>query len=107
MDNPQLLRIQENLKHLKLTRTTQSLENLLQDAGKQELSYSDFLDRLLEEEVSLKQEKQTALNTSLAKLPYVKLWRVLISVFSLRSTSKESGNWLPVCLSNGRRTWCF
>ena len=72
MDNPQLLRIQENLKHLKLTRTTQSLENLLQDAGKQELSYSDFLDRLLEEEVSLKQEKQTALNTSLAKLPYVK-----------------------------------
>ena len=33
MDNPQLLRIQENLKHLKLTRTTQSLENLLQDAG--------------------------------------------------------------------------
>ena len=72
MDNPQLLRIQENLKHLKLTRTTQSLENLLQDASKQELSYSDFLDRLLEEEVSLKQEKQTALNTSLAKLPYVK-----------------------------------
>ena len=53
MDNPQLLRIQENLKHLKLTRTTQSLENLLQDAGKQEMSYSDFLDRLLEEEVSL------------------------------------------------------
>ncbi|NLI13170.1 hypothetical protein [Pelotomaculum propionicicum] len=46
MDNPQLLRIQENLKLLKLNRTGQQLEMLLQEASKNEVSYSDFLDKL-------------------------------------------------------------
>ncbi|VBB09236.1 Hypothetical protein LUCI_4526, partial [Lucifera butyrica] len=72
MDNPQLLRIEENLKKLKLSRTGQKLESLLQEASKNDLSYTDFLDRLLEEEVALKFEKHIALNTTLAKLPYVK-----------------------------------
>lgn len=72
MDNPQLLRIQDNLKLLKLNRTGQQLEILLQEAGKNDVSYSDFLDRLLEEEISLKCEKQMSLNTALAKLPYIK-----------------------------------
>lgn len=72
MDNPQLLRIQENLKQLKLHRTGHQLETLLQEASKNEVSYSDFLDKLLEEELSLKCEKQMALNTALAKLPFIK-----------------------------------
>ena len=72
MDNPQLLRIQDNLKKLKLNRTDQRLESLLQEASKNEVSYTDFLDRLLEEEIALKFEKQMALNTTLAKLPYIK-----------------------------------
>ncbi|VBB09230.1 Hypothetical protein LUCI_4520 [Lucifera butyrica] len=72
MDNPQLLRIEENLKKLKLSRTGQKLESLLQEASKNDLSYTDFLDRLLEEEVALKFEKHIALNTTLAKLLYVK-----------------------------------
>lgn len=72
MDNPQLLRIQDNLKLLKLNRTGQQLETLLQEASKNELSYSDFLDKLLEDELSLKQEKQIAMNTALAKFPFIK-----------------------------------
>jgi len=72
LDNPQLLRIQENLKQLKLNRTGQQLEMLIQEASKNDVSYSDFLDHLLEEELSLKCEKQMALNTTLAKLPFVK-----------------------------------
>jgi len=72
MDNPQLLRIQENLKTLKLSRTTQRLESFLQEASKNEVSYTEFLDRLLEEEIAVKTEKQMSLHTSLAKLPYVK-----------------------------------
>jgi len=72
LDNPQLLRIQENLKLLKLHRTGQQLEMLLQEASKNEVSYSDFLDKLLEEEISLKHEKHMALNTALAKFPYIK-----------------------------------
>lgn len=72
MDNPQLLRIEENLKKLKLSHTSQKLESILQEAGKSDLSYSDFLDHLLEEEVALKYEKNIALNTTLAKLPFIK-----------------------------------
>jgi len=72
MDNPQLERIQDNLKKLKLTRTGQRLESILEAAGKSDLSYTDFLDQVLQEEVALKYEKQTALNTSLAKFPYIK-----------------------------------
>jgi DNA replication protein DnaC len=62
--NPQLL--------LKLHRTGQQLELLLQEASKNEMSYSDFLDKLLQEELSLKCEKQMALNTALAKLTFIK-----------------------------------
>ena len=72
MDNPQLLRIEENLKMLKLARTGQKLDTLLQEAGKEEISYADFLDRILEEEVALKYEKHIALNTTLARFPFVK-----------------------------------
>ncbi|MCP2620188.1 hypothetical protein NLC35_02955 [Candidatus Aminicenantes bacterium AC-334-K16] len=43
----QLFRIQENLKHLKLYKTYEHLESLLEEASKENLSYSDFLDQLL------------------------------------------------------------
>ena len=71
-NNPQLSRIIENLQRLKLQKTSQCLETLLQDASKSELSYTDFLDQLLAEEVSMKHEKQISMNTSLAKFPFVK-----------------------------------
>lgn len=69
VDNPQLQRIEDNLKKLKLVRTGQKLESLLQEAGKNDLSYTDFLDRLLEEEVALKYEKHIALNTTWRNYP--------------------------------------
>jgi DNA replication protein DnaC len=71
-NNPQLAHIYENLQKLKLNKTFQHLETLLQDASKSELSYTDFLDKLLNEEVSVKYEKQIAMNTAIAKFPYVK-----------------------------------
>lgn len=71
-NNPQLAHIYENLQKLKLNKTFQHLETLLQDASKSELSYTDFLEKLLNEEVSVKYEKQILMNTSIAKFPYVK-----------------------------------
>lgn len=71
-NNPQLARINENLLRLKLHKTSDRLETFLQDASKSELSYTDFLDQLLAEEVSMKYEKQISMNTSLAKFPFVK-----------------------------------
>lgn len=68
----QLERIQENLQRLRLFKSRDRLEALLQEASKQELSYADFLDAVLEEEVQSKTEKNVAMRTSLARFPFIK-----------------------------------
>ena len=68
----QLARIQENLKHLKLHKIHGLLDSLLEDASKNNLSYSDFLDQLFSQEVSAKMEKNIAMRTSMAKFPFIK-----------------------------------
>jgi len=72
VDNPLLARLEENLHTLKLHRTKEHLETALENAGRDEPSYAEFLLRVLEEELAVKREKQTAFHTALAKLPYVK-----------------------------------
>ena len=68
----QLFRIQENLKQLKLYKTYEHLESLLEEASKENLSYSDFLDQMLTQEVAAKKEKNIAMRTALAKFPFIK-----------------------------------
>jgi DNA replication protein DnaC len=63
MANPQLLRLGEHLRHLKLFRVQKRLDTLLQEASAQELTYADFLDRLLTEEVTAKEEKHVTMRT--------------------------------------------
>jgi DNA replication protein DnaC len=72
MTNPQLLRPGEHLQHLKLFQTQERLETLLQEASAQELTYADFLDRLLTEEVTAKEEKHLTMRTVMARFPYRK-----------------------------------
>jgi DNA replication protein DnaC len=67
-----LARIQENLKHLRLYRIHGLLDSALEEAAKNNLSYSDFLDQLLTQEIRAKTEKNIAMRTSLAKFPFVK-----------------------------------
>jgi DNA replication protein DnaC len=69
MTNPQLLRLGEHLQHLKLLRVQERLETLLQEASAQELTYADFLDRLLTEEVTAKEEKHVTMRTVMARFP--------------------------------------
>jgi len=69
---PQMERLEEHLGRLKLYRVRERLSGLLEEAGKQEFSYSDFLDRILEEEVQAKQEKNISLRTVMARFPYQK-----------------------------------
>lgn len=68
----QLERIQEHLQHLRLFKSRERLEALLQDAGAKEWSYADFLDAVLSEEVASKTQKHIAMRTSLARFPFVK-----------------------------------
>jgi DNA replication protein DnaC len=72
MTNPQLIRIAEHLQRLKLFRVHARLEILLQEASAQELTYPDFLDQLLTEEVTAKEEKPVTMRTAMARFPYRK-----------------------------------
>jgi DNA replication protein DnaC len=72
MTNPQLARIAEHLQRLKLLKVYERLEALLQEASAQEVTYADFLDRLLTEEVAAKVEKHVTMRTVMARFPYRK-----------------------------------
>ena len=72
MSSAQLARIQDNLKTLKLYKTYDLLDTRLEEASKDNLAYSDFLDNLLSEEVAAKREKNIAMRTSMARFPFVK-----------------------------------
>ncbi|MGH2500861.1 MAG: ATP-binding protein [Gammaproteobacteria bacterium] len=72
MNAGQCERLHESLTRLRLFKSRERLEALLQAASSEELSYADFLDRLLGEEVASKTQKNITMRTSLARFPFVK-----------------------------------
>jgi DNA replication protein DnaC len=68
----QLERLQEHLQRLRLFKSHERLEALLQDATGKELSYPDFLELVLTEEVAAKTAKNVTMRTHLARFPFVK-----------------------------------
>lgn len=72
MTAAQLERVQGHLQRLRLFKSGERLEALLQDATAKELSYADFLDGVLTEEVAAKTEKNITMRTNLARFPFVK-----------------------------------
>lgn len=72
MNAGQLERLQEQMTKLRLTKSTERLEALLQAATDKELSYADFLDQLLGEELASKTAKNITMRTNLARFPFVK-----------------------------------
>ena len=68
----QLERLQEHCQRLRLFKSRERLEALLQDATAQETTYGDFLEAVLSEEVSAKAEKNITMRTHLARFPFVK-----------------------------------
>ncbi|MDQ3830520.1 MAG: IS21-like element helper ATPase IstB [Candidatus Tectomicrobia bacterium] len=72
MPDLQLARLQDSLAKLKLFTLQTRLETLLQEASTQEVTYADFLDRLLAEELAAKSEKYVAMRTVMARFPYRK-----------------------------------
>ena len=67
----QLPRVDENLQRLRLFKSRDSLEALLQQTAAEELSYADFLDTVLGEEVHAKAAKNIAMRTNLACFPFI------------------------------------
>jgi DNA replication protein DnaC len=72
MTAAQLERLQEHLQRLRLFKSRDRLEAQLQDATAKELSYADFLDQVLTEEVASKTAKHVTMRTQLARFPFVK-----------------------------------
>ena len=67
--NPQLERVTRHLTRLQLVGTRERLDTLLQQAAREEVSYLDFLDRVLTEEVAAKDEKRTKMGVQIAHFP--------------------------------------
>jgi len=72
MSAAQLERLQEHLQRLRLCKSRERLEALLQEATAKEVSYADFLDQVLTEEVAAKTAKHVTMRTQLARFPFVK-----------------------------------
>ena len=68
----QLERLGEHLLKLRLLKSGERLEAMLQQAAAEELPYADFLERLLGEEVGAKTSKNIAMRTAMARFPFVK-----------------------------------
>lgn len=72
MNPAQLERLSEYLMKLRLFKSRERLEALLQHAAEKELAYSDFLEQVLGEEVAAKTSKNVTMRTSMARFPFVK-----------------------------------
>jgi DNA replication protein DnaC len=69
MTAPQLTRLQEHVAKVTLGTIQARRASLLQEAGAQEVTSADFLDRLLAEEVAAKSEQDVAMRTMRARFP--------------------------------------
>jgi DNA replication protein DnaC len=76
MNPVQLKRLREHLTRLRLLKSHERLDALLQEAAAKDLSYADFLDQVLSEEVTAKAEKNITMRTSLARFPFVKISQI-------------------------------
>jgi DNA replication protein DnaC len=65
-------RVQSHLQRLKLPRMAECLDGVAEEAAKKEWTYLDFLDTLLEAEVSARYERDVAMKTKLAHFPLIK-----------------------------------
>jgi DNA replication protein DnaC len=65
-------RIEENLTRLRLSRVQQMFKDVAEEAQSKNHSYLGFLDRLLQEEVTAKEERRVKMSLRIAGLPFAK-----------------------------------
>jgi len=69
MVDPRMERLERHLVRLRLMGTKVRLDGLLAEGARQELSYLDFLDLVIREEVSEKDAKRAQMRTQMARFP--------------------------------------
>jgi DNA replication protein DnaC len=65
-------RLKENLERLRLRRILEVLDSHNRLASERELAYTDYLDGLIQEEVSSRTDKSIKIKIQLARLPFIK-----------------------------------
>ncbi len=65
-------RVQENLQRLKLNQALAALDRLAEEAAQEQWSYTEFLGKLLREEMTARQERRLTVKQRLAHFPWVK-----------------------------------
>lgn len=68
----QLERLGDHLLKLRLQKSAERLEAMLQRAAAEDLTYADFLEQVLGEEVAAKTAKNISMRTAMARFPFVK-----------------------------------
>jgi DNA replication protein DnaC len=68
----QLERLGDHLLKLRLQKSAERLEAMLQRAASEDLPYADFLEQVLGEEVAAKTAKNISMRTAMARFPFVK-----------------------------------
>lgn len=72
MNDLTYLHLQSSLERLKLTGISNCLDSLAEEAAKEHWTYVEFLNRLLEREVSARVDRDVTMKTRLARFPFVK-----------------------------------
>lgn len=72
MNPGQMERLSEHLTKLRLLKSRERLEAMLQKAAAEEMAYADFLEQVLAEEVDAKTIRNIAMRTAMARFPFVK-----------------------------------
>src|ERR1700730_19408844 len=72
MNNHGYEHLQAVLERWKLTRVRERLNQLAEEAAKESWTYVEFLDRVLDVEVSARVERDVTMKTRLARFPFVK-----------------------------------
>ena len=65
-------RVRNNLEKLRLERIAEVLDSVAEEAARADISYLDFLDRLLEEETAARYQHAVAFKTRSARFPFIK-----------------------------------
>jgi DNA replication protein DnaC len=65
-------RVVDHLSRLRLGHVAERIDAMLSDAAKKDVTYLDFLDGLLSEELASKQRKRIAMHVQIAHFPIVK-----------------------------------
>ena len=72
MDALTTARVHEHLGRLKLDRIAAVVDHLAEEAAREQLAYTTFLERLLEEEVAIRLARTVEMRTKLARFPFLK-----------------------------------